>query len=192
VLTLNHRAPLCTGGWLESITMDERDAGGYSVTYRRSDIAFPVIVTGLLCVAAVVTAFVTGQAFWLVFAVLAAAATYYNYPLLETGRPTIGGNQYGVFVQGLGLIRWRSISRIDLKPVAARSMTLHHLQITLAQPLASALVADWRKRPMLRELMRLPWSMAAPDIVAVELDPLDQLPEDVHATLLRMWRYYRS
>jgi len=172
--------------------MDERDAGGYSVAYRRSDIAFPVIATGLLAVAFVVTAFVSRQAFWLIFAVGSAAATYHNFPLLERGRPTVGANQYGVFVQGLGLIRWRAIDRIDLVPVAARSMTLHRLHIKLKTPLASALVTDWRKRPWHRELMRLPWTAPEPNIVSLELDPLDQPPEEVHATLLRMWRYYRS
>ena len=45
---------------------------------------------------------------------LAAGFTYYNMPLLETGRPTIGANQYGIFIQAFGLIRWRAIERIDL------------------------------------------------------------------------------
>jgi len=40
--------------------------------------------------------------------------TYYNIPLLETGRPTIGANQYGIFIQAFRLIRWRAIERIDL------------------------------------------------------------------------------
>jgi len=172
--------------------MDERDAGGYSVAYKRSDIAFPVVVLGLLAVAFAIAAFVTGQAFWLVFAVAAAAATYHNYPLLETGRPTLGGNQYGVFIQGLGLIGWRAIDHIDLAPVASRSMLLHQLEIGLKTPLDAALVADWRKRPWTRQLMRLPWTAVSPKIIRIELDPLDQLPGEVHATLLRMWRYYRS
>lgn len=172
--------------------MDERDVGGYSVAYKRSDIAFPVIAAAIMTVGFSAAAFGSGQPFWLIFAVASAAATYHNFPLLETGRPTIGANQYGMFIQGLGLIGWRSISRIDLVPVANRSMTVSQLRIALAIPMASALVADWRKRPWHRQLMRLPWNSPAPGVIEVALDPLDQLPGQVHETLLRMWRYYRS
>ena len=90
----------------------------------------------------------------------AAAFTYYNIPLLETGRPTIGANQYGIFIQAFGLIRWRAIERIDLAEIAERAMTVHELQIVLDAPLGSALVADWRKQPTYRLLMRLPWRMS--------------------------------
>ena len=58
----------------------------------------------------------------------AAAVTYYNVPLLER-RPTIGANQYGIFIQGFGLIRWRAIDRIDLVEIAVRASTIHELQI---------------------------------------------------------------
>jgi hypothetical protein len=39
-------------------------------------------------------AWITGATYWLGLAVTAAGFTYYNIPLLETGRPTIGANQY--------------------------------------------------------------------------------------------------
>ena len=35
---------------------------------------------------------IMAAAYWLVPALAAAAFTYYNIPLLETGRPTIGAN----------------------------------------------------------------------------------------------------
>ena len=124
--------------------------------------------------------------------VAAAAATYFNIPLLETGRPTIGANQYGVFVQGLGLIKWRAIKEINVIPIAERAGTVHELQIALMTPIGSALVADWRKRPLYRSLMRLPWSMTHENIIRLSLEPFDQPPDEIHRTLLRMWRYYRS
>lgn len=172
--------------------MDERDAGGYSVAYMRDEIAFPIYVTAALAVGFVAAAFITGQTVWLIFGIAAAAFTYVNIPLLETGRPTLGANQYGIFIQGLGLIRWRAVALLDLLPTAERAMTLHELQITLAVPTGSALVADWRKRPWYRALMRLPWSAAANNVIRVDLDPFDQPPDQIHRTLLRMWRYYRS
>ena len=172
--------------------MDERDAGGYAVAYRRDEIAFPVIVTGMIAAAFCATAFVTGQVVWLLLGIAGAAATYFNIPLLETGRPTIGANQYGIFVQGLGLIRWRAIGRIDIAPTAERSMIVQELQIALNTSIDSALVADWRRRPLHRALMRLPWTMTQNKIVKINLEPFDRPPEDVHQTLLRMWRFYRS
>jgi hypothetical protein len=172
--------------------MDDTDPGGYSVAYRRDEIAFPVIVTAMLSAVFFATAFVTGQAAWILLGVAGTAATYYNIPLLETGRPTIGANQYGIFVQGLGLVRWRAIERIDLAPTAERSMITQEMQIALRTPLDSALVADWRKRPLYRTLMRLPWSMTRNKIIRIGLEPFDRDPAEIHETLLRMWRFYRS
>lgn len=172
--------------------VDERDAGGYSVAYRRDDIEFPVYVAAALAAMLFTAAYATGQTIWLALAVATAAFAYYNLPLLETGRPTIGANQYGIFIQAFGLIRWRAIEGIELVAIAERAMTVHELQIALASPLASALVTDWRKRPMLRSLMRLPWHMDHNNVVRVDIEPFDQAPDEIHRTLVRMWRYYRS
>jgi hypothetical protein len=58
--------------------------------------------------------------------------------------------------------------------------------------LSNALVADWRKQPFHRSLMRLPWSMGASNVVRVNLEPFNQPPEEIERTLVRLWRYYRS
>ena len=175
-----------------SANLDERNAGGYSVAYSRDDTYFPVYATAALAAVFVTASWITGAAYWLVPAVLAAGFTYYNMPLLETGRPTIGANQYGIFIQAFGLIRWRAIERIDLGELAERAMTVHELQIVLNAPLGSALVADWRKQPKYRVLMRLPWRMDQGGVVRLSLEPFDRPPDEIHRTLLRMWRFYRS
>ena len=172
--------------------LEERSVGGYSVAYRRDDTNFPVYVTAALAAMFFTAAWITDAAYWLAPAVAAAAFTYYNIPLLETGRPTIGANQYGIFVQAFGLIRWRAIERIDLVEIAERAMTVRELQIMLNAPLGSALVADWRKQPVYRLLMRLPWCMDHSGVVRVNLEPFDQPADGIHRTFLRMWRYYRS
>jgi len=66
---------------------------------------------------------------------------------------------------------WRAIERIDLAQIAERAMTVHELQIVLNAPLGSALVADWRKQPIYRLLMRLPWCMDHSGVVRVKLEP---------------------
>ena len=142
-----------------SATLDERNVGGYSVAYGRDDTYFPVYVTAALAAIFFTAAWITGAIYWVPLAVAAAGFTYYNIPLLETARPTIGANQYGIFIQAFGLIRWRAIERINLVQIAERAMTVHELQIVLNAPLGSALVTDWRKQPTYRLLMRLPWRM---------------------------------
>lgn len=171
--------------------MDERDAGGYSVTYGREEIQAPVYFIAVLAAVLLAAALVWDSIVALTLGVAAVGVAYYNFPLIER-RPIVGANQYGVFIQGLGLIRWSAIDRIDLVEIAVRASTIHELQIELKTRLSSALVADWRKLPVYRSLMRLPWSMARSNVVGVNLEPFDREPDDIHRTLLRLWRHYRS
>jgi len=173
-------------------SVDERNAGGYSVTYNRDEIQFPVYVVAIMAAALLAGAWVTGQTVWLVLGVIATAIAYYNFPLLETARPTLGANQYGIFIQGFGLIRWRAIDRIEVVEIAQRASTIHELQIGLNMLLSNALVADWRNQPFYRSLMRLPWSMGVTNVVRVNLEPFNQPPDEIARTLTRLWRYYRS
>jgi hypothetical protein len=172
-------------------TLDQSNIGGYSVAYTRDDSHFPIYITAALAAIFLTAAWITGALYWLLPAAAAAAFTYYNIPILET-RPTIGANQYGIFIQALGLIRWRAIERIDLVEIAERAMTVHELQIVLNVSLSSALVADWRKQPVYRLAMRLPWRMNHSNMVRINIEPFDQPPDAIHRTFLRMWRYYRS
>jgi hypothetical protein len=180
------------GFWHKGAVVDERDAGGYSVSYGREETAFPVYVVTVLAAVCLAAAWFTGLTIWLALGLAAAGYAYYNLPLLEKGRPVIGANQYGVFIHAFGLIRWRAIDKIDLISIAERDTTIHELQIGLRVPLGSALVADWRKQPFHRSLMRLPWTMTPTNIVRVRLGVFTQQPEEIHRTLLRMWRYFRS
>ncbi len=171
--------------------MDERNVGGYSVTYGREEIQAPVYFIAVLAAAFLAAAIVTGSTLWLVLGVAAAGVAYYNVPLIER-RPIVGANQYGIFIQGLGLIRWSAIDSLELTELAVRASTIHELQIGLKTRLSSALVTDWRKMPFWRSLMRLPWHMSRPNVIGVNLEPFDKEPEDVHRTMQRLWRHYRS
>lgn len=192
-MDLQRAALIAAGtGTLRGDGVDERNVGGYSVTYNRDEIQFPVYVIALLAAAFLAAALVTGQTVWLALGAAAAGVAYYNFPLLETWRPTLGANQYGIFIQGFGLIHWRAIDRIDIVEIAERANTVHELQIGLNMLLSSALVADWRKLPFWRSLMRLPWSMGASNVVRLNLEPFSEPPEEIQRTLVRLWRYYRS
>ncbi|MGO4715039.1 hypothetical protein [Bradyrhizobium sp. 2TAF24] len=172
--------------------LNEENVGGYSVTYSREDTYFPIYVTAAVAAVFLGAAWFTAGWYWLPLAAATAAFTYHNLPMLESGRPIIGANQYGIFIQALGLIRWRAIARIDVVPIADRAMISQQLQITLNAPLGSALVVDWRRQPLYRRLMRRPWWLGHDGVVRVNVEPLDQPAEEIHRSFLRMWRFYRS
>ena len=49
-------------------------------------------------------------------------------PAARNRPATIGANQYGVFIQAFGLIRWRAIDKIELISIAERDTTIHELR----------------------------------------------------------------
>lgn len=165
---------------------------GYAIAYDRDEAQFPIYVVAALAAVFLAAAVSTGGTVWLVLGLMAFAVAYYNYPILETGRPQIGANEYGVFIQGFGIIRWSAIDFIDLVPIAVRVLTVHELQIGLKVPLSKALIADWRRVPWYRMAMRLPWSMSYNNMVRIKVDSFEKAPDEIHRVFLRMWRFYRS
>jgi len=172
--------------------MSENEMTGYTVAYGRDEAPFPVYVAATLAVILIATGFFRANPILFGLGAIAAGFAFYNLPLAETGRPRLGANQYGIFIEGFGIIAWRAIDKIDLTQIAVRAMTLNELQISLKVPLSKALIADWRKVPLHRQLMRLPWSMTYNNMIRITLDPFDKEPDEIHRTFLRMWRHYRS
>lgn len=176
----------------QSEAVNETDFHGYTVAYSRDETQFPVYVMGFVAAVLIAAAFHSSSTVMFAVGLVPAACAYYNFPLLEAGRPRLGANQYGVFIDGFGIIHWRAIDRIELVPIAVRVMTVHELHIALKLPLGSALIADWRKMPFYRLAMRLPWTMTYNNMIRITVDPFDKPPDEIHRTLLRMWRHYRS
>ena len=170
----------------------EGEATGYTVAYGRDDTAFPVYVTGFLAAALIAGWTATASLTMLGLGAACLAFAYYNFPLAESGRPRLGANQYGIFIESFGLIRWRAIGSIELVSIAIRADTLHEVRIGLSQPLQSALIADWRQVPWWRRGMRLVWRMGPDNVVRLKVDALEGTPDAIHRTLQRMWRFYRS
>jgi hypothetical protein len=164
---------------------------GYTVAYEREEIQFPVYVVVFIGVCFGVAGYALDNIFLIALALLAAGFAYYNFPLLETGRPRIGVGQYGVFADGLGIISWRAIKRIELVPVDIRGSMGNELRITLHEPLDKALIADWRKRPFHRFLMRLPWTLFGGDVLRIPLDVFDRPADQIHHNFTRMMEFYR-
>ncbi|MBU2580995.1 MAG: hypothetical protein KJ622_04675 [Alphaproteobacteria bacterium] len=168
------------------------NTSGYTVRYGRDKGQFRVFILAGAGILFCVAAFYQGSELLLALGVAALGAAYYFYPLIETERPRLGANQYGIFVEGLGLIGWRAVENIETVHIAVRTLMTHELQIKLSQPLERALVADWRKMAFYRLLMRLPWKMSHNNTVRINLEPFDDTPDEIERTLKRMQRHYRS
>lgn len=164
---------------------------GYTLAYEREEIQFPVYVVAFIggCFAVAGAALDLDILFAL--ALVAFGYAYYNYPLLETGRQRLGAGQYGIFIEGLGIISWRAIKGIEMMPVGMRGSMTNELHITLLEPFDKALLADWRKRPLYRFLMRLPWSMASEDVIKIPVDVFDRPADEILHNFTRMMNFYR-
>lgn len=177
---------------MASPPINDQDIVGYVVAYEREELSFPVyLVAGIAC-AFVAAGAVKDIPLLFLPGIAAAAYAFYNIPLTETGKPRLGAGQYGLFIEGLGLIKWSSIEKIDVLPVDVRGVACHDMMLTLRSTLAEALLVDWRDRPLLRRLMRLPWSLRKGNRVRIPLDIMDRPVAEVHQTFLRLWRYYRG
>jgi hypothetical protein len=171
--------------------VSQEDMNGYTVAYEREEIQFPVYVVAFIgaCMATVGAAM--DNIILVALALCAFGFAYHNYPLLETGKPRIGAGQYGIFAEGLGIISWRAIKAINMFPVDLRGATSNELRITLLEPLEKSLLADWRRRPFYRVLMRLPWTMAPDNIVRIPLDVFDHPASEIMDRFTRMRSFYR-
>lgn len=166
------------------------DFHGYTVAYDRDEIQFPVYAVLAIGGALLARGVMIDNIFLVAIGIAAIGYVYHNYPLLETGRPRLGAGQYGVFVEGLGIIAWRSINDIDIVAGDHRGVVHRELRLSLSRPIGSALIVDWRKRPVHRFLMRLPWASRGPTTIDIPLDVFDQPADDIHATFVRMRRFY--
>ncbi len=173
-------------------TMGDNKFDGYAVAYDREEIQFPVYVLAVGSAALLVGAFIKENVILLVFAVVVGCIAYHSYPLVETGRPRLAASHHGLFIEGLGLLKWRAVKRIDLVAVVVRAITYHELLVILNQPLSSALAADGRRQPAYRALMRLPSSITSVDTIRVPLDVFDRPAREIYRTFLRIWQYNRG
>ncbi|MDZ4790382.1 MAG: hypothetical protein SGJ17_04120 [Hyphomicrobiales bacterium] len=172
-------------------TLTQIPDDGFSLAYsaESGDLRFNIMA--FFAVIAIAFYLYTGYDALLAFAVATGCAAYYFYPLIEK-KPRIGANQYGVFIDGFGLIAWRAIGDVGLSTYATRLLETTELQLRLVQPLDNALLVDWRKMPIWRVLMKLPWSMTYDNVVRISLEPFAPPPEEVHRTFVRMKKFYGS
>jgi hypothetical protein len=162
---------------------------GFILSYGPSEAGRFHTLAAITAISAALYA-VYGLQVFLLIAVVAGCAAYFFFPFTEK-RARLGANQYGLFIDGLGLLDWRSISEISLMQYTIRTIDMEELHIKLRTPVGGALLVDWRRLPVWRLLMRLPWTMGYDGVIRVQLQPFNPPAEQIHRAILRMWRFYR-
>jgi len=172
------------------IDMTEPTQSEFALTYAKDKGSARVYVA--FAMAALFAGFwmLNGHKVVLLFGVLAFGVSFYFYPLVETGRHRMGAGEHGIFIEGFGLIPWRSVEDVSLSTHAVRSIQVNELHIKLSRALPSALSADWRSLPPHRLLMMLPWKMGADNVVRVNLEPFPGSPADIVTAFQRNWRFF--
>lgn len=163
---------------------------GYVLAYSPRSGDFNVNVMGLASAFFFVLTFLLAMPALLIPAVAAFCVAYYYYPLKER-TPRIGAGQYGLFIDGLGLLSWRAIKDIEKVAYTSRVAQTYELRIHLSVPLEQALLADWRNLPIWRLLMKLPWHMKKDEVIRIPLEPFEPRADEIRSKLVRIWDYCR-
>ncbi len=163
----------------------------YVLPYGKNSGNFNVNVMALFAVIMFGLFIITGYAPLLLPAAAAAGVAYFYYPLKER-TPRIGAGQYGIFIDGLGLISWRAVSGIERVAFTSRLAQTYEMHIHLNTPLENALLADWRKLPVWRLLMKLPWHMKKSDnIIRIPLEPFDPPAHEIRSHFVQLRDAFR-
>ena len=170
--------------------MTEQIQTGFALAYAKDKGSFRVYIAFAMGALFAAFAILRASEIALMFALLSFAVAYYFYPLVETGKPRIGAGEHGLFIEGFGILPWRSIQEISLSTYAIRSIEVNELQIKLSRPISAALSADWRKMPLHRLLMKLPWKMGSNNTVHINLEPFPGQPDEICAAFQRKQRFF--
>lgn len=163
---------------------------GYAVGYDPESGAFRVFGSLGAAAAFFMIWLMSGHGAALALVALAVAVAYYYFPLVEKKKSRLGAGEYGVFLEGLGIIPWHAIGEVKHATYFVRTMEIDELHLVLTKALPKNLLADWRSLPWLRLLMKLPWSMTRDNVVKVNLEPFAGKPDAIVAAIERQRRRY--
>lgn len=176
--------------------MPEREqtqgSSGFAIGYGKDKGSFRVYVCLVIFIICLLAWLLRGSEIAFALAVFFGGTGYYFFPLIETEKARLGAGEYGIFIEGFGVIPWRSIEDIKLSTYAVRTIEINELTLKLAQSLPSALIADWRSLPYHRLLMKLPWTMTRDNTVRINLEPFASQPDEIVAALQRCRRYFSA
>jgi hypothetical protein len=165
---------------------------GYTVAYDRDEIQFPVWILMILGAALLYVSLAKASFILLLVSGLIGCFAFYSFPLLETGKTRLAANPDGLFIEGLGRVAWRAVAAIDVAEVMVRGSVYTEAEISLSEPLTTALLDDDRKMAPHRRFMRKPFYLKSGPKIRVPLDIFDRAPDDIISSLTRIWVYNRG
>jgi hypothetical protein len=154
----------------------------FAVGYRKGS-GEGLVYGGLFIAAIGAMAFLAGSgAGFLVVTAAGLVATFHFYPLVEAGRPQLGANDDGLFIEGIGFIDWAEIAELELFRTSVRSIMMTNLIVTLARPLGDAVIKR-EKQEWWRVLTTRCYKPTAPQQLLIPLHPLQGEPDEIFKRL---------
>ncbi len=165
---------------------------GFSVAYEQDELQFPVWIRLVLTSTLLYASLVEESVVLMLLGLFPGGFAFHSLPLLETGKTRIAANHDYLFIDGLGRIGWRFIKSISIAEVIVRGNVYKEADIALLAPLNVALLNDARHMPLYRRMMRKPFYLKPGHIIRVPLDIFDRTPDDIIASLMRIWTHNRG
>lgn len=154
----------------------------FAVPYRKGSgegLVYGGLIAGAIALAVFMTA---GEPLYVAVAFVGLAATYYFYPLIETGRPQLGANDDGLYVAGIGFVDWAEIAQLELFRTSVRMIVMNTLIVTLARPLDEAVVKREKRSPWRLAMTRC-YTRKSPTRIEIPLHPLRGDADEILARL---------
>jgi len=167
-------------------------SGGFALSYARDKGGFRVYFSFVLGIALLGAGVMRESEMALTLGILFLIVVYYFYPLIETDKVRIGAGEHGIFIEGFGVIPWRSVDNIELTTYAVRTIEVSELKIKLSHDFSNSRLVDRRALPWYRLLMKLPWKMNQDKCICINLEPFPGRPKDILAALHRTQRCFSS
>jgi len=163
---------------------DENASGAspFAIGFERTN--GPGIVFGsiILGIALLVIGLVTGQGLLAIAAIAPLGVAFWHYPMIEKGKPQLGANEDGLFVERIGFIDWGSIRMIDLSKTSVRNIELVKLNVLLNRSLDTA-IAKKQQFPFWKKVMMRNWTISQREhgrsLLAIDLHTLTDDADEV-------------
>jgi len=110
------------------------------------------------------------------------AIAYWHYPMVEKGKPQLGANEEGLYVERIGFIDWAAIRMMDVKRTSVRNIELVRLDVLLTRPLDAA-VAKAQTFPIWKKIMMRNWKRIkrehGRELIEIDLHTLSADPDEI-------------
>lgn len=154
----------------------------FTVGYERNNseaIVFGCLIFGVLFL----IVGVVGKVPLLAIAGIAPLATaYWHFPMIDKGRPQLGANEDGLYVERIGFIDWGAIRMAEINRSKARNIDQVKLNVLLTRPITDA-VSKAQQTPLWKKFMMRNWKRSprehGRELVAINLHTLAADPDEI-------------